>query len=99
MRHILPTMGSVAPQPPGRTPHSASRRASGTTQPQAPQCVPARLRHDVCPGAEDSLPHHNFARLRRDQAQCWLARLRHDAPRGRPEMEWGGDVRQHDAAV
>ena len=24
------------PQAPGRTPHSASRRASGTTQPQAP---------------------------------------------------------------
>jgi len=34
----------VPPQAPGRTPHSDSRRASGTTQPQAP------LR---CPGAED----------------------------------------------
>jgi len=35
---------TYAPQAPGRTPHSASRRAFGTTQPQAP------LR---CPGAED----------------------------------------------
>jgi hypothetical protein len=29
-------MGSVTPQPPGRTPHTAGLRASGTTQPQAP---------------------------------------------------------------
>jgi len=28
--------GTVTPQPPGRTPHSAGLRASGTTQPQAP---------------------------------------------------------------
>src|SRR5512142_1812793 len=40
-------MGGTVPQPPGRTPHSASRRASGTTQPQAP------LR---CPGGEDQPP-------------------------------------------
>jgi hypothetical protein len=45
-----------APQVLGRTPHSASRRASGTTQPQAPQYWPARLRHDVCLGAEDTPP-------------------------------------------
>ena len=44
MRHPLPVNGGVTPQAPGRTPHSASLRASGTTQPQAP------LR---CPGAED----------------------------------------------
>jgi hypothetical protein len=44
MRHSPPVTGSVTPQAPGRTPHSASRRASGTTQPQAP------LR---CPGGED----------------------------------------------
>src|SRR6478672_2856059 len=43
VRHPLSTRGSVTPQPPGRTPHSASWRASGTTQPQAP------LR---CPGGE-----------------------------------------------
>ena len=30
------TTGTVTPQPPGRTPHSAGLRASGTTQPQAP---------------------------------------------------------------
>jgi hypothetical protein len=45
-----------APQVPGRTPHSIAWRASGTTQPQAPQYWPARLRHDVCPGAEDTPP-------------------------------------------
>jgi NAD(P)-dependent dehydrogenase (short-subunit alcohol dehydrogenase family) len=43
MRHPLSTTGSVTPQLPGRTPHSAS---------------PARLRHDApqaplrCPGGE-----------------------------------------------
>jgi cobyrinic acid a,c-diamide synthase len=48
MRHPLSTAGSgVTPQPPGRTPQSAGRRASGTTQPQAP------LR---CPGGEDTPP-------------------------------------------
>jgi hypothetical protein len=47
---------AVTPQPPGRTPHSASRRASGTTQPPAPQCWSARLRHDVRPGGEDQPP-------------------------------------------
>jgi hypothetical protein len=41
---------AVTPQPPGRTPRSASRRASGTTQPQAP------LR---CPGGETLLPGGN----------------------------------------
>jgi hypothetical protein len=55
MRH-LSTMGSGAPQPPGRAPHSAGRRASGTAQPQALQCLPARLRRDVCPGGEDPPP-------------------------------------------
>jgi hypothetical protein len=61
MRHSPTVTGSFTPQAPGRTPqrsparlrHSASRRASGTTQPQAPHCLLARLRHDVCPGAED----------------------------------------------
>ena len=53
MRHSPLVTGSVTPQAPGRTPHSASRCALGTTQPQAPQCCRARLRHDVCPGAED----------------------------------------------
>jgi hypothetical protein len=48
--------GPTPPQALGRTPHSASLRASGTTQPQAPQCLLARLRHDVCPGAEDQPP-------------------------------------------
>jgi hypothetical protein len=43
MRHPLATTGSVTPQPPGRTPHSAGLRASGTARPQAP------LR---CPGGE-----------------------------------------------
>jgi len=42
-----PNRGSVTPQPPGRTPHSAGLRASGTTQPQAP------LR---CPGGGDPPP-------------------------------------------
>ena len=32
----LPTTGSVTPQPPGRTPPTASQPASGATQPQAP---------------------------------------------------------------
>jgi len=66
---------AVTPQPPGRTPHSASRRASGTTQPPAPQCWSARLRHDVRPGGEDQPP------------LCLMARLRHDhakRPRGGP---------------
>jgi hypothetical protein len=53
MRHALSTMGNVTPQPPGRTPHSADWRASGTTHPRGPQCWSARLRHDVCPGGED----------------------------------------------
>src|SRR5262249_37419162 len=39
-------IGRFTPPPPGRAPHSASRRASGTTQPQAP------LR---CPGGETLL--------------------------------------------
>jgi predicted transcriptional regulator len=42
-RDPVSATGSITPQPPGRTPHSASSRASGTTQPQAP------LR---CPGGE-----------------------------------------------
>jgi hypothetical protein len=46
MRHALSTMGSGAPQPPGRTPRSAGLRASCTTRPQAP------LR---CPGGETLL--------------------------------------------
>ena len=46
MSHSVLTTGSVTPQPPGRTPHSVSLRASGTTQPQAP------LR---CPGGETLL--------------------------------------------
>ena len=36
VRDPLSATGSAAPQPPGRTPHSASGRASGATQPQAP---------------------------------------------------------------
>ena len=31
-----PTTGSAVPEPPGRTPHTASGRTSGTTQPPAP---------------------------------------------------------------
>jgi hypothetical protein len=57
MRHPLAISGPAgAPQAPGPTPHSAVWRASGTTQPPAPQCWPARLRHDVCPGAKDQPP-------------------------------------------
>jgi hypothetical protein len=76
MRHLPPVTGSVTPRVPGRTPqsgggsakrrgrgkHSAGQRASGTTQPQAPQCWPARLRHDVCPGAEDPASRPAFWR-------------------------------------
>jgi hypothetical protein len=51
-----PDRAASSPQAPGRTPHSSNRRTSGTTQPQAPQYCPARLRHDVCPGAEDQPP-------------------------------------------
>ena len=43
----LPTSGTGMPQVPGRTPHSASRRASGTTHSRG------LLR---CPGAEDQPP-------------------------------------------
>jgi hypothetical protein len=43
----LPAKEAMPPQAPGRTPHGAIWRASGTTQPPAP------LR---CPGAEDQLP-------------------------------------------
>ena len=50
----LPTSGAGMPQAPGRTPHSAGRRASGTTQPPAP------LR---CPGAEDQPPEASAARF------------------------------------
>ena len=46
MRQLDAVSCTTTPQPPGRTPHSASRRASGTTQPQAP------LR---CPGGETLL--------------------------------------------
>jgi len=53
MRHFPPVTDSVTPRAPGRTPRSASRRAFGTPQPRAPRCRRARLRHDVCPGAED----------------------------------------------
>src|SRR5215470_4862914 len=60
MRHPVSTVGRGTPQPPGRTPHGAGRRASGTTQPQAP------LR---CPGGVDRLPHRPIARLRPDQAK------------------------------
>ena len=48
-------MSATTPQALGRTPHSASRRASGTTQPQAP------LR---CPGAEDTPPEASEAPAR-----------------------------------
>jgi len=37
------------------------------------------------------LPLRYFARLRHDQARCCPARLRHDVPRGRPEMTEGGE--------
>jgi len=43
----VPAEGADTPQAPGRTPHNANQRTSGTTQPQAP------LR---CPGAEDTSP-------------------------------------------
>src|SRR5215471_5801501 len=49
------TTGTVTPQPPGRTPHSAGLRASGTTQPQAP------LRG---PGGEDTPPEASEAPAR-----------------------------------
>ena len=62
MRHSPTVTGSVTPQTAGRTPDSASQRASATTQPQAPQLWRARLRHDVCPGAED--PASRTASLR-----------------------------------
>jgi hypothetical protein len=49
MRRPLSRLGPLGmPQPPGRTPHGAGLRASGTTQPQAP------LR---CPGGEDPASH------------------------------------------
>jgi hypothetical protein len=48
-------MSATTPQALGRTPHGASRRASGTTQPQAP------LR---CPGAEDMPPEASEAPAR-----------------------------------
>src|SRR5579859_2124662 len=65
MRHPLFSGIAGTPPAPGPTPHSAGRRASGTTQPRAPQYWPARLRHTVlagapparrCPGAEDQPP-------------------------------------------
>jgi hypothetical protein len=53
MRHPLSASGLAStPQAPGRTPHSVSRRASGTTRPQAP------LR---CPAAEDQPPEASEA--------------------------------------
>jgi hypothetical protein len=55
MRHCLSAAGIIAPQPPGRTPHSASRRAFGTTLPRAP------LR---CPGGEDPPPEASEAPAR-----------------------------------
>ena len=45
---------SYTPQPPGRTPHSAALRASGTTG-EAPQ---------RCPGGEDAPPEANEAPAR-----------------------------------
>jgi len=63
MDQPLSANATYAPQAPGRTPRSASRRAFGSTQLQAPQYWPARLRHaaltgqrasgTTCPGAED----------------------------------------------
>jgi len=52
VRDPLSATGSAAPQPPGQTPHSASGRASGATQPQAP------LRG---PGDEDTPPEASEA--------------------------------------
>ena len=52
VRDPLSATGSAAPQPPGRTPHSAGGRASGATQPQAP------LRG---PGDEDTPPEASEA--------------------------------------
>jgi hypothetical protein len=53
MRRPLSISCSIGtPQAPGPTPHSASWRASGTTQPRAP------LR---CPGAEDRIPEASEA--------------------------------------
>ncbi len=74
MRHPVWVTGSVTPQAPGRTPHGAGRRAFGTTQPQAPQCWSARLRHDVCPGAED--PASRTASLRASGTPVRAADLR-----------------------
>ncbi len=93
MTHTLPASGSVTPQPLGRKPrqaspaqppaHGASRRAPGATQPQAPQCWPARHRHDGCPGGEDRLPRRGLpasgttmraAVLRASGTRCYPAR-------------------------
>src|SRR5215472_555522 len=61
MRHPLSTTGSCrlqavfTPQAPGRTPHTAGLRASGTTQPRAPLW---------CPGGEDQPPEASAAPAR-----------------------------------
>jgi hypothetical protein len=62
MRNHLSISGGFldTPQAPGPTPHSASRRASGTTQPQGP------LR---CPGAEDRLPEASEAPAERPRGR------------------------------
>ena len=96
MRHPVWVTGSVTPQAPGRTPNSASRRAFGTTQPQAPQCWSARLRHDVCPGAED--PASRTALLRASGTTMRAAGLRASGTTSREggseELTGGHDARR-----
>src|SRR5262249_50718805 len=72
MRHVVPAIGGVAPQPPGPTPHRLALRPGGETL----------LARWITPGPP-CLPHRPIARLRHDHATCLLARLRHDVPRGR----------------
>jgi hypothetical protein len=86
MRHSPPVTGSVTLRAPGRTPHGASRRAFGPTQPQAPRRRRARLRHDVCPGAED--PASRTAILRASGATKRATVLRASGPTSRE----GGSV-------
>ena len=62
MRHAV-NHSSVAPQPPGRTPHSGSQRAFGTTQPQAQ--LTAVLAHER---AHPAARHHVLISLTRGLA-------------------------------
>jgi RNA polymerase sigma-70 factor (sigma-E family) len=68
VRQPPPTTGSVTPQPPGRTPHGASLRASGTAQPQVPL---------QCPGGET-------LQVRGASPRTPVPPEARDAPQGRP---------------